>query len=164
MDSVNLNVQGMEQFQRKIEQLANPKKAKSMARKAARQAMNIARDSARAAAKALDDPRTPEKIHKEVVVIGGKSRNSNEIVIKVGVRGGARVPYTNNNDNRRKGRTGKSYQMEGKVFYWRFIEFGTSRHPATPFIRPALSKNINQITAKFVQVFDTEITKALGAL
>lgn len=164
MAAVDLNVQGLDELNRKLQQLSNPRKAKSMARKAARQAMNIARDSARAAAKALDDPRTPEKIHKEVTVVGGKSRNLNEIVIKVGVRGGARVPYTNNDDNRRKGRIGKSYQMEGKVFYWRFIEFGTSRHPATPFIRPALSKNINQITTKFVQVFDAEITKALGGL
>ena len=49
-DAVQLNVQGMEQFQRKIEQLSNPRKAKSMARKAARQAMNIARDDARARA------------------------------------------------------------------------------------------------------------------
>ena len=160
--AVELNIQGLDQIKRKLDQLSNPRKAKQIARKASRQAMNIARDSARAAAKALDDPLTPEKIHKEITVISGKSRNSNEVVIRVGVRGGARIPYTNNDDNRRKGRTGKSYQVEGKVFYWRFLEFGTSRQPATPFIRPALSKNIEPITNKFVEVFDAEIGKALS--
>ncbi|NHC02329.1 hypothetical protein G9F31_00830 [Acinetobacter sp. 187] len=163
-DAVQLNVQGLDNLKRKMDQLSNPRKAKSIARKAARQAMNIARDSARAAAKALDDPRTPEKIHREITVIGGKSRNSNEVVIKVGVRGGARVPYVNSAANRRSGRAGKSYQLEGKVFYWRFLEFGTARQPATPFIRPALSRNIDAITNRFTSVFDAELTKELAKI
>ena len=160
--AVELNIEGMDQFKRKIEQLSNPKKVKQIARKASRQAMNIVRDAARNAAKAIDDPETAEKIYKEIVVQGGKSRNSNEVKFRVGVRGGARIPYTNNDANRRAGRIGKSYQVEGKVFYWRFIEFGTSHQAATPFMRPALSQNIDEATTKFVQVFDAEITKALS--
>ena len=160
--SVEFRMTGMDQLQRKIEKLSNPKKAKAIARKAARQAMNIARDVARNAARNLDDPNTPEKIFKDIVVIGGKSRDSNSIVIKVGVRGGARIPYARNDNNRRSGRVGKSYQVEGKVFYWRFLEFGTSRQPATPFLRPALSNNIDSITSKFAQVFNTEIDKELA--
>ncbi|MBU3845556.1 MAG: HK97 gp10 family phage protein [Candidatus Acinetobacter avistercoris] len=157
MDSVNLNVKGMEQFQRKIEQLANPKKAKSMARKAARQAMNIARDDARARAKAIDDPETVERIHKNVKVVGGRSRNANEVVIRLGVDGGAAM-------NKHSNRGALAGLSGGNTTYWRHIEFGTSKQPAIPFMRPALAQNLNQITAKFVQVFDTEITKALGAL
>ena len=152
-DAVQLNVQGMEQFQRKIEQLSNPRKAKSMARKAARQAMNIARDDARARARAIDDPETAEKIFKNISVAGGKSRNSNEVVMRVGVRGGA--SFSNRNPPKLSG---------GDTRHWRWIEFGSSNNLAVPFMRPALSKNLNLITAKFVQVFDTEITKALGAL
>lgn len=160
----NLNIEGMDQFKRKIEQLSNPKKAKQIARKASRQAINIVRDAARNAARNIDDPDTAEKIYKEIVVQGGKSRNSNEVKFRVGIRGGAKIPYTGNDDNRRKGRIGKSYQMEGKVFYWRFIEFGTSNMPATPFMRPALEKNISAATNKFVEVFNTEITKALSGV
>ena len=160
--AVELNIEGMDQFKRKIEQLSNPKKVKQIARKASRQAMNIVRDAARNAAKAIDDPETAEKIYKEIVVQGGKSRNSNEVKFRVGVRGGARIPYAGNDDNRRAGRIGKSYQVEGKVFYWRFIEFGTSHQAATPFMRPALSQNLDKVTTKFVQIFDAEITKALS--
>lgn len=41
-------------------------------------------------------------------------------------------------------RYGKKYQKQGKsgnlsqdAFYWRFVEFGTARQPARPFLRPA---------------------------
>jgi HK97 gp10 family phage protein len=160
--AVNFKLEGLDQVQSKLDLLANPKKAKSIARKAARQAMNIARDVARSAARNLDDPITSEKIYKEIVVRGGKSRDSNSIVIKVGVRGGAKMPYVNSSENRRTGRVGKTYQVEGKVFYWRFLEFGTSRQPATPFLRPALSNNIDAITNKFSEVFSAEIDKELA--
>ena len=160
--AVELNIEGMDQFKRKIEQLSNPKKVKQIARKAGRQAMNLVRDAARNAAKALDDPQTPEKIYKEIVVQGGKPRNSNEVKFKVGVRGGARIPYTNNDANRRAGKIGQSYQMEGKVFYWRLIEFGTSKMQAQPFMRPALEKNIEPVSNKFAEVFNAEIDKALS--
>ena len=62
--TVELNIEGLDELNRKLQQLANPRKAKSIARKAARQAMNIARDAARTNAKAIDDPKTREKIHK----------------------------------------------------------------------------------------------------
>lgn len=162
--AVELNIEGLDQLKRKLDQLSNPKKAKQIARKAGRQAMNIVRDAARNAARNIDDPETAEKIYKEIVVQGGKSRNSNEVKFKVGIRGGAKIPYTGNDDNRRKGRIGKSYQVEGKVFYWRFIEFGTSKMPATPFMRPALEKNISAATNKFAEVFNAEITKALSGV
>ncbi|MFX8433551.1 HK97-gp10 family putative phage morphogenesis protein, partial [Acinetobacter baumannii] len=58
---------------------------------------------------------------------------------------------------------GKKYQTDGRVFYWRFLELGTSRQPATPFLRPALYENIEQITDKFVQVFNFELSVVLGA-
>ena len=154
----------MDEVQEKLKRLGDKRLSKRISRKAARQAMNIVRDAARNAAKAIDDPSTPEKIHKEIVVQGGKSRNSNEIKMRVGVRGGARVPYTSNDDNRRAGRIGKSYQMEGKVFYWRFIEFGTSRMPATPFMRPALQNNIQAVTNSFAENFNKEIDKELAKL
>ncbi|MFX4744348.1 HK97-gp10 family putative phage morphogenesis protein, partial [Acinetobacter baumannii] len=85
---------------------------------------------------------TPEKIWKEIVVQNGRSRNKNTLVMRVGVRGGARIPSTNNAQNRRSGRVGKTYQTDGRVFYWRFLELGSSRQPATPFLSPALYEKI----------------------
>ncbi|ALJ86739.1 HK97-gp10 family putative phage morphogenesis protein [Acinetobacter baumannii] len=156
-------IHGLEPALRKMQAIGNEKTVKRIARKAMRQAMNIARDEARQKVKRLDDPTTPEKIWKEIVVQNGRSRNKNTLVMRVGVRGGARIPYTNNAQNRRSGSVGKTYQTDGRVFYWRFLELGTSKQPATPFLRPALYENIEQITDKFVQVFNFELSVVLGA-
>ncbi|HEE6385424.1 TPA: HK97 gp10 family phage protein [Acinetobacter baumannii] len=156
-------IHGLEPALRRMRAIGNEKTVKRIARKAMRQAMNIARDEARQKVKRLDDPTTPEKIWKEIVVQNGRSRNKNTLVMRVGVRGGARIPYTNNAQNRRAGRVGQTYQADGRVFYWRFLELGTSRQPATPFLRPALYENIEQITDKFVQVFNFELSVVLGA-
>ena len=156
-------IHGLEPALRRMRAIGNDKTVKRIARKAMRQAMNIARDEARQKVKRLDDPTTPEKIRKEIVVQNGRSGNKNTLVMRVGVRGGARIPYTNNAQNRRAGRVGQTYQADGRVFYWRFLELGTSKQPATPFLRPALYENIEQITDKFVQVFNFELSVVLGA-
>lgn len=156
-------IHGLEPALRKMRAIGNPKTVKRIGRKAMRQAINIVRDEARQKAKRFDDPTTPEKIWKEIVVQNGRSRNKNTLVMRVGVRGGARIPYTNNAQNRRSGRVGESYQTDGRVFYWRFKELGTSKQPATPFLRPALYENIERVTEKFVQVFNFELSVVLGA-
>ena len=142
---------GMEQFKQKIDRLRNTKKAKSIARKAARQAMNIVRDSARVNARAIDDPETAEKIFKNISVAAGKSRDPNVIVMRVGVRGGA--SFSNKNPPKLSG---------GDTRHWRWVEFGSANNIAVPFMRPALARNIQQVTDKFAQVFNTEIDKELA--
>ena len=149
--SVEFRMTGMEQFKQKIDRLRNPKKAKSIARKAARQAMNIVRDSARVNARAIDDPETAEKIFKNISVAAGRSRDPNVIVMRVGVRGGA--SFSNKNPPKLSG---------GDTRHWRWVEFGSANNIAVPFMRPALARNIQQVTDKFAQVFNTEIDRELA--
>ena len=149
--SVEFRMTGMDQFKQKMDRLRNPKKAKSIARKAARQAMNIVRDSARVNARAIDDPETAEKIFKNISVAAGRSRDPNVIVMRVGVRGGA--SFSNKNPPKLSG---------GDTRHWRWVEFGSANNIAVPFMRPALAKNIQQVTDKFAQVFNTEIDKELA--
>ena len=151
--STEFKIEGLDEVTRKLQVLGSQKVAKRIARKASRQAMNLVRDAARINAKAIDDPETAEKIFKNIVTQGGKSRNANEVVMRVGVRGGA--SFSNKNPPKTSG---------GDTRHWRWIEFGSSNNPAVPFMRPALSTNLDQITTKFVQVFDAEITKALGGV
>lgn len=68
-------IHGLEPALRRMRAIGNDKTVKRIARKAMRQAMNIARDAARQKVKRLDDPTTPEKIWKEIVVQNGRSRN-----------------------------------------------------------------------------------------
>lgn len=149
--SVEFRMTGMDQFKQKIDRLRNPKKAKSIARKAARQAMNIVRDSARVNARTIDDPETAEKIFKNISVAAGRSRDPNVIVMRVGVRGGA--SFSNKNPPKLSG---------GDTRHWRWVEFGSANNIAVPFMRPALARNIQQVTDKFAQVFNTEIDKELA--
>ncbi|WP_151710214.1 HK97-gp10 family putative phage morphogenesis protein [Acinetobacter brisouii] len=148
-------IQGLDQVRQKLRAIGKKSTIKRITRKSARQAMNIARDAARANAKALDDPITKEKIWKNIVTQTGKTSNSNEIRMRVGVRGGAA-------QNKYTDKTALAGLPGGITTYWRYIEFGTSEIAAQPFMRPALSKNVGQITDKFVQVFSAEINIVLG--
>lgn len=152
MGDISSTITGLDDVNRKLRELAKPARVKAIGRKATRQAMHIARDSARSSAKAIDDPLTREKIHKNIVTQQGRSRNSNEIKMRVGIKGGA---AQNQYSVSTAGLSG------GDTRHWRFIEFGTSYIKAFPFMRLALSRNIEAITNKFVQVFDAELTKEL---
>ncbi|WP_414659202.1 HK97-gp10 family putative phage morphogenesis protein [Acinetobacter courvalinii] len=153
MAGVEVEITGLDDVVSKLQRLANPRKTRSIARKAARQAMNIVRDAARLNARAIDDPDTREKIWKNISTQAGKTRNPNEIKMRVGVRGGA--SYSNPTPPNTSG---------GDTRYWRFLEYGTSKMPATPFMRPALATNIQQVTNKFAEVFDAELDKELANL
>ena len=149
--SLDVQIHGIDELNRKLKLLASSKAAKRIARKAARQAMNIVRDAARVNAKAIDDPETVEKIWKNIAVSGGKTRNQNEIVMRVGVRGGA--SFSNKNPPKVSG---------GDTRHWRWIEYGSAHNVAVPFMRPALNNNIQEVTNKFSSVFEAELDKELA--
>jgi len=58
----------------------------------------------------------------------------------VGVRQGKKE-YKNTVKNRRFGRVGKTYKTQGEAYYWRFLEFGTAKMAAKPFLRPVFDAN-----------------------
>lgn len=153
MAGVEVKFDGVEELSRRMKLIADSKTAKRIARKAARQAMNIVRDAARNNAKAIDDPETSEKIFKNIKVSAGKTRNPNEIKMRVGVDGGA--SFSNPNPKPTSG---------GDTRHWRWIEYGRTGVPAVPFMRPALANNIQQVTNKFSEVFNAELDKELANL
>lgn len=139
------DIKGADELLRRMRALP-AKFAKRGARRAARRAMIPVRDSARSAAKQFDDPSTPKQIWKEIV-IAESSRQSKQvggIVMRVGVRGGAR-------------KTGDN------VFWWRFLELGTERIRARPFLRPALEGQASSVsdtlTRELSKALDEEVAK-----
>lgn len=151
--TVEFNIQGLEPVQEKLKRLGNPRLMKNAARRSARKAMAIVRDAARANAKALDDPQTAEKIWKNIAIAAGKTRNPNEVIMRVGVRGGA--SFSNKNPPNTSG---------GDTRHWRWLEFGSAHNPPTPFMRPALQNNIQAVTNSFAENFNKEIDKELAKL
>jgi HK97 gp10 family phage protein len=56
--------------------------------------------------------------------------------------------YARTSANRRKGRVGKTYETRD-AYYGMFIEFGTERNPARPFMRPAFDAKKEQAAYAF---------------
>lgn len=151
--SVEFNIEGLDEVQGKLKRLANPRLMKNAARRSMRRAMAIVRDAARSGAKNIDDPQTAEKIWKNIAIAAGKTRNPNEVVMRVGVRGGA--SFSNPNPPNTSG---------GDTRHFRWVEFGSANNPPTPFLRPALANNIQSVTNSFAENFNKEIDKELAKL
>lgn len=87
------------------------------------------------------------------------------VAYSVGILGGASAKYANTRSNRRKGLVGKTYQKQDTAFYWRFLEFGTEKMPARPFLRPAFEAAgeaaITAITEGFRTGLARAVTKAM---
>lgn len=108
------------------------------------------RKKARENAKRLDDPKTAENIARNITTkVNSKRFNSAGVILaRVGVAGGAQQD---------KGGGGSG----GDTYYWRFLEFGTSKMPAQPFLRPAMdaSQITQAFTAAFAEAVDKELQK-----
>lgn len=152
-DQITARLQGLKPVTDKMLGLP-PKLRRKGLRKAARQAMNIVRDDAKARARAMDDPETAEKIWRNIVTQESARQGQREggVVMKVGVRGGA---GSNQHSKDASGNPG------GDTRHWRYLEFGTQHNPPAPFMRPAFSTKVNAVTDRFVQVLEQEISAAL---
>lgn len=154
MNSVEVKIEGLEGIEKKLKQLpANY--IKRGLRRAIRKGANVIRDDARTNAKSIDDPATREAIYKNIAVAGGgasREKRAGGPIMRIGVRGGAR--YNKGADGLPGGNTSG---------HWRFVEFGTAKQKAQPFMRNAIvtgaEKALN-VTAAASQVeLDKEISK-----
>lgn len=150
-----MSIHGLPDFREKMRRIGSVKEVKKFVRKASRQAMNLVRDDARVKAKAIDDPETVAKIHKNITVQAGKTKDKNSIRMRVGIKGGA---GQNQYSVSTAGLSG------GDTRHWRFIEFGTSTIPAVPFMRPALANNVEAVIGRFSQSFMQQLDEAIAAL
>lgn len=160
-------IEGLDDVTAKMRELSNPRKQKNAATRSARKAMAVVRKAAVANAKALDDSNSPERIWKNIQVKASKTKQG-FVLMKVGVRGGA-MSYANTTANRRANRVGETYATAGSkenpggdTFYFRFLEFGTSKVPATPFLRPALNNNMEAVQGSFVDDFSAQLDKEIA--
>ena len=160
-------ITGLDEVEANFKKIGNPRKQKNTTTRAARRAMNIVRKAAADNAKSIDDTETPNRIWKNIATRTGRTRGTDMVLMRVGVRGGAQE-YAKTKANVRKGRAGKTYATAGSkknpggdTWYWRLLETGTSKMPARPFMRIALWNNTENVKAEFVESFGTEIEKEL---
>jgi HK97 gp10 family phage protein len=151
----DVDVKGLAEIERKLKLLPQRLGQNAM-RRALRKGANVIRDAARANARRIDDPETREAIYKNIAVAGGgrrRERAAGGVMMRVGVRGGAR-PLKKGTDTGLPG---------GNTTHWRFVELGTSQSRAQPFLTPAgVEKSqaaYNAIATDAIKQVDKELAK-----
>ncbi len=98
-------------------------------------------------------------LKNNIIVYKQRSRDDSLITYGVSIRSKAKK-YKDNKRNQRTGRVGGTYKDYGPLFYARFLEFGTSHQPKTPFLAPAFETN----KAQLPEVFRDDLAKRLDKI
>lgn len=149
---MEIKIEGLAELQKKLLDLG-PKIAANGQRNATRAAAVVFRDAIRGTAPVRTG------LLKASLVVNKRRSSEGPHVVKYGVRlkQAKKQKYSNTSANRRSRRVGKKYQAEGPAFYGRFLEYGTSKMSARPFMRPAFGPNVN----KAIEAFKARMAKAV---
>lgn len=141
---------------------------------ALRAAAKVIEDEVRANAQTIDDPTTRERIAANVTLRFSSQhfKRTGDPMFRVGILGGAQAPETAAKERKRRRAGSTSLQDLGEIagkgkgnpggdtWYWRLIEFGTSKMGARPFIRPAMNKG-NAALAAFAATMRRTLDSAI---
>ena len=161
-DGVRFNVEGLDELEEKLKELADPKRIRNAARRSLRRGANVVASAAKRNAGSIDDPKTRESIQKNVAIRGGGSKRERRVggaMMRVGIRGGAR-----NMEKYGEFKGEGSSNPGGDTWYWRLQEFGTSRQPARPFMRNAMAQSADQAVSVIATAANVELDKEIAKI
>ncbi|WP_061562431.1 HK97-gp10 family putative phage morphogenesis protein [Pseudomonas citronellolis] len=157
-DSVNFEITGLDEVIKKMNDLSVGIRNKA-GKRALAKAAAVVRAAARENALGVNDPGTREEIAKNIAIqyMSRRNRLNGDQGYRVGIRGGSR-------DMSAYGEFGGKGKENpgGDTWYWRFVEFGTERTAAKPFMRPALENNTQKATNAFAAELEKQIDKIIG--
>lgn len=147
---VSVSVDGLDDLVKRIDSLKLETQKKG-GRYALRKAAQVLRDQARQNAAQIDDPESAANISKNIVerFSPRRFRQNGDLLFRVGVMGGARPTG------------GESSLPGGNTTHWRFVEMGTSKARAQPFMRPVLDQSAQKATDTFIQEYNKAIDRAI---
>lgn len=150
----NVELKGLDELLAKFAALQYDAKYKG-GRSALRKAANSVVAKARANAAKVDNPKTTENISKNVTTRwnGRLYKSTGNLGFRVGILGGARGHAKASGEFAGAGKANPG----GDTFYWRYLEFGTEKMRAQPFLRKALMDHLQETT----DVFSSEYKKAI---
>lgn len=154
-DGMTVKLEGVEDLKRALAEASTHIRTKAV-RGALREAGKVIQSAARAAAPILAVPtktRKPGTIQRNIVVRPSKmarKEGMEGVYVSVrGIRGNART--------KRLGKAGATNPND--PYYWRFLEMGTRKMAAKPFMRPAAENKGAQAVEKFMQTVVPQIEK-----
>lgn len=154
-DALHISLGGVDELKRALADASVKIRTKAV-RGALREAGKVIQTAARAAAPVLAVPtarRKPGTVKKNIFTRVSKfaRQAGNEgVYINVrGIRGTARI--------KKLGKAGATNPND--PYYWRFLEFGTRKMAARPFLRPAATANFSAVADKFMQSVIPQIQK-----
>ena len=175
-DGISVKFKGAEELKKRLENLAYATR-KEGGRFALRKGAAIVQKAAIERARQIDDSRTPEEIAKNIVIRwnGRLNKRTGDLGFRVGVLGGARKQESAKTA-RRRARLGQTSLADlgeisgagkgnpgGDTFYWRFLEFGTQKMSAKPFMRDALGNNLDAVANEFVKQYNLKLDRLIKA-
>lgn len=180
-ERVQVSLKGVGELNAKLQRLTNEMKFKGGRTALRNGALEIAAQ-VRANAATINDPKTAAEIAKNVAVRFSPKTFSEtgNLKFRVGILGGARAPEGSKQamatERRRQRRGGASLEDLGEIagkgsgnpggdtFHWRFVEFGTEKTAARPFMRPALPQSAQRAADAFTSSLDKVIDRAIKKL
>ncbi|QBR32832.1 MULTISPECIES: HK97-gp10 family putative phage morphogenesis protein [Pseudomonas] len=141
-DYVRFNLKGADELSTRFKGLTEEMRRKVVL-PAAKDAMDIVLLDAKDRAARIDDPETSNFIPANLAMIERKAigEEVGAVVISVGVR------------MRKRGQKG------GNTFYWWWVELGTEKNRAKPFLRPALANNREALFKEFLSSAKYQLIK-----
>jgi len=141
-DWVTYNLKGADELSARFKGLAEEMRRKVVL-PAAKDAMDIVLLDAKDRAARIDDPETANFIPANLAMIERKALGEElgAVIISVGVR------------MRKRGQKG------GNTFYWWWVELGTEKNRAKPFLRPALANNREAVFKEFLSSAKYQLIK-----
>jgi HK97 gp10 family phage protein len=149
---VTVRIEGLEQLRIALEQLPIELQ-KSPLNSAVRIGAKLVQQRAIQNAEKHRDTGTLEK---NIVIMNTRRPVPGQAQYAVGIRK-VKKQYMNTAKNRRMHKVGKKYEVYGEAFYWRFLEFGTSKYSKQPFLVPAFESS--KVAA--IEIIKTRLAKGI---
>lgn len=156
MAKLSVKITGLKELGYAMENLGKKTRNK-LAAKAMRKGGAIIRDQARANAPALKEqvPHRKRGTLRKAIVASTKPQKDGSVRTIIFVR-----TLKNSKILEFKGKTGKSGAYNpNDPFYWRFVEFGTSKMPAQPFLQPAFASKKDQASREIITTLRDDILR-----
>lgn len=153
-DEIKFSLVGVDSVLNKFDAISYDVKRKG-GRAALRKSAKLIMGKVEQNASQLDDKKTAQSIASNVGLRwnGKRFKHTGDLGFRVGILKGAVLP-------RKGGATTTDTDLPTP--HWRLLEFGTENMRAQPFVRRALSENINEATDTFLTEYEKSIDRTLA--